>query len=114
MIRICQGVPYRDHTKAHKNYEVLLILLHPFNLDEDYTCTYFLMCIQQTSCSLVSPVLSFVILQVLLENFLGARIRWPPTPKDIPKPSHDRVFHEVSRSVHVVRDVRTLAHRCVI
>ena len=32
-------------------------------------------------------------------------ISWPPTPKDIPEPSHGRVFCEKFRSVYEVKDV---------
>ena len=35
---------------------------------------------------------------------------WPPTPEDIAKISHDKVFGEKFRSVHAAK----LAHRCVI
>ena len=33
---------------------------------------------------------------------------WPPTPEDIPEPSHGRVFREKFRSVYVVKGVWSL------
>ena len=33
---------------------------------------------------------------------------WPPTPEDIPEPSHGRVFREKFRSVYVVKGVQRL------
>ena len=43
---------------------------------------------------------------VSLEYISG--ISWPPTPKDIPEPSHGRVFREKFRSVYVVKGVWSL------
>ena len=33
---------------------------------------------------------------------------WPPTPEDIPEPSHGRVFREKFRSVYVVKGIWSL------
>ena len=41
-----------------------------------------------------------------LQYILG--VSWPPTPKDIPEPSHGRVYREKFRSVHVVKCVWSL------
>ena len=38
--------------------------------------------------------------------YLG--VSWPPTPEDIPDPSHGRVFREKFRSVNVVKGVWSL------
>ena len=43
---------------------------------------------------------------VSLEYISG--VSWPPTPEDIPDPSHGRVFREKFRSVYVVKGVWSL------
>ena len=53
-----------------------------------------------------SPILSLVEPMSLAWVILG--VSWPPTPKDIPEPSHGRVFCEKFRSVYVVKGVWSL------
>ena len=43
---------------------------------------------------------------VSFEYILG--VSWPPTPKDIPEPSHGRVFREKFRSAYVSKGVWSL------
>ena len=104
MIRICQGVPCRSHVKvAEKQWSVAHFSLHPFNLDVDYTTLshtcIFSLCIQQTSCSWVQLSVLWYSKCCLSIPFLG--VSWPLNPKD----------SEVFRLVHVVKGIRTLAHR---